>query len=298
VGSTAIVIASYNGERHLDAALDSVATQTHPPVELVVVDDGSTDRTLDVLANRGVRTLTPGHAGAPAARNAGRHAVDHNTDYLLFLDQDDVLAPSMIERLGAWLDDHPEAGMVSCGFDVIGDAGQPLSDLKGFPPRRAPHRLGRPRIVPDTESSTPLMALLDLTAVLPSTTLVRASVFDQVGGWDERHVRGGVADTALAIEIALVSEVHYVPERLVSYRWHTAQESAHRDRLSVTQDAYLRHLRARPEPALRQAWRDYDWQILLGGSARAALEALKHREITRAARITAGLMRRLLLRRY
>lgn len=96
-GLVTCVIPVFNGERYLAEALDSVLAQTHSQVEIVVVDDGSTDGTPDVLAGYGdvIRSLRQVNAGPAAARNRG--IAEARGEYLAFLDADDLWAPAKTE---------------------------------------------------------------------------------------------------------------------------------------------------------------------------------------------------------
>ncbi len=110
----ACVIAVYNGEHYLHEAIDSLLEQTYPRVEVVVVDDGSTDGTPGVIAGYGerVRVIRQSNAGVSAARNAGvaalfgGDAAPGERDLLCFLDADDRMLPEKIARqVDAFTDD-------------------------------------------------------------------------------------------------------------------------------------------------------------------------------------------------
>jgi glycosyltransferase involved in cell wall biosynthesis len=249
----------------------SVRGQTRPPLELVCIDDGSTDGTAAVLADLGVRVVSQPNAGVSAARNRGRRELTSSPEYLLFLDRDDVLEPTMIETLESHLDAHPEAGLAYCGLTIVGEQGVMQPERGAWPPRHAPTASGPPRRIPDDEPLTPLLSIIDFVAIIPSVSLMRTSVFDRAGGWDERYVRGGAEDTALAVEMALLAEVHHVPLKLVRYRRHDAQESSNVVRLYRTQRGLRKRLRRREEPQLRDAWRVFDGQL----RPRRALEHLQ-----------------------
>ncbi|MGB2941211.1 MAG: glycosyltransferase family A protein, partial [Candidatus Macondimonas sp.] len=101
--SITIVIPAYQAEGYLTRALESVATQSDPDWELIVVDDGSHDGTL-ALAQRHaardparMRVLAQANAGPAAARNRGM--AEARGEYVLFLDADDALMPDALERL-------------------------------------------------------------------------------------------------------------------------------------------------------------------------------------------------------
>lgn len=111
-----VVVPTYNGERYLADTLRAVLAQTQPGVELIVVDDGSTDGTLALVAAVApqARLLTQANAGVSAARNRGlAHAQGR---YVGFLDQDDLWHPQQLERQVGWLEAHPEVGAAVCRF--------------------------------------------------------------------------------------------------------------------------------------------------------------------------------------
>jgi len=103
-----VIIPVYNGGQTLSACLEVLRRQTHPPAEIIVVDDGSTDDTVVVAERFGVRILSQAHAGPAAARNRGAHAAQG--DILLFTDADCAPAPDWIERMLAPFADLTVAG--------------------------------------------------------------------------------------------------------------------------------------------------------------------------------------------
>ncbi len=103
-----VIMPVFNGERYLAEALDSVLAQTQRPLEVIVVDDGSTDGTaaaLDAYGDRIVRLWQP-NLGPGVARNTGLARA--SGAYLSFMDADDVLHPEKLERQLACLDAHPD----------------------------------------------------------------------------------------------------------------------------------------------------------------------------------------------
>lgn len=111
-----VIIPTYNGERFIAATLDAVLAQTHPQVEIIVVDDGSTDSTCQVVSQvvPSVRLLVQRNAGVSAARNAGL-AVARGS-HVIFLDQDDIWHPTQLARQMAWMAQHPDCGAVVCRY--------------------------------------------------------------------------------------------------------------------------------------------------------------------------------------
>ncbi len=114
----------WNGAATLSAALDSLAAQTLPDWELVAVDDGSTDGTGRLLEARArhdsrIRPLHLPHGGIVSALNAGLAVA--RGPYVARLDADDTAHPERLARQAAWLDAHPETGLVSCRVAFGGD---------------------------------------------------------------------------------------------------------------------------------------------------------------------------------
>lgn len=122
-GGTALVsviITTYNHAAYLPDAIESVLNQTWPSIELIVIDDGSTDNTA-VVARRYPRVIYryQQNKGLSAARNAGASA--SKGTYLVFLDADDMLYPEAITMNVQYFIQHPDCGFVSGGHDLVTD---------------------------------------------------------------------------------------------------------------------------------------------------------------------------------
>jgi len=112
--SVSIIIPCYNAEPWLAAAIDSAVAQSWPDREIIVVDDGSTDRSRVVARQyeaRGVRVAVQPNRGASAARNHGLRLA--TGDFIQFLDADDILAPDKIERQMARVASEPARTIAS-----------------------------------------------------------------------------------------------------------------------------------------------------------------------------------------
>lgn len=112
-----VVIPAYNAEKYIQRCLDSVLAQTHPADEIIVVDDGSTDRTAEKVKLYGpaVRYLYQENAGASVARNTGIQAARH--EWIAFLDADDEWLPRKLELQTELLADNPD--LVWCASNFI-----------------------------------------------------------------------------------------------------------------------------------------------------------------------------------
>ncbi|MCQ8191125.1 glycosyltransferase family 2 protein [Streptomyces rugosispiralis] len=130
-----VVIPCYDYGHYLPQAVESVLAQTYPDWELVVVDDGSTDDTAAVARSliadhpgRRIRLLEQANAGVSAARNAGIAATTGR--YVLPLDADDMIAPTMLERTVTVLERHPDIAIVSTDLSVFTDDDLPAQVLE------------------------------------------------------------------------------------------------------------------------------------------------------------------------
>jgi glycosyltransferase involved in cell wall biosynthesis len=133
-----VLIPVFNREQLVDDAIRSVIEQDFDDFELLVVDDGSTDRTPDVLAawkkrdSRVAVITSPTNQGIPAALNLGlAHA---RGTYVARLDSDDLMMPRRLAEQAAVLDARPEVVLVSCAYDIVDLAGHHLGTWKRDPP--------------------------------------------------------------------------------------------------------------------------------------------------------------------
>lgn len=226
-----VLIPCYNSAGVIDQTVSSVLRQTLDALHVVVVDDGSTDGSgtaVRVVAgiDPRLRLVTSVNAGVAAARNRAFREADGRSHYLLFLDADDVLEPDMLAVMVDHLDRHPHVGMAYCGFKLIDAAGRSLTDdpaALGWFDRYVPTRLGV-RQLPSNQTETPFAATFTAGVLLPSTTVIRRSVYEQISGWDESFGQG-YEDADVFRQIAIRSAVHFICRPLVNYRRHSTQSS-------------------------------------------------------------------------
>ena len=216
--SISVILPVFNGRRFLLDAARSVLAQSLPPCELIVVDDGSTDGSLDALESLPaspfpVRVLRQPNAGQSAARNlAARQA---EGEYLAFLDQDDQWHPQHLERLVAPLEEDSAVGWTYCDFDEI--------DFDGNLVTRAFLRAQR---VPNPKRTIYECVASDLM-VLPSASVLRRAAFEQAGGFDE--ALSGYEDDDLFVRFFRLGWEHvFVDRALVRFRIHANGSSTSR----------------------------------------------------------------------
>jgi glycosyltransferase involved in cell wall biosynthesis len=208
------VIPAYNCARFLPQAIDSALAQEGDALEVVVVDDGSSDATPDVLASYSGRivALRQPNRGPSAARNAGITA--SAGEMVAFLDADDTWERGKTRAQLAYLERHPACGLVFCDAYLMDEGGRRLRPLLG------PHA----REVP-TGSCLP--QLFQANFVLIPGVMVRRSVLERAGGFDE--TLRNAEDYDLWLRIAEIAEIGLVPEPLASWRKREGQASGGRD---------------------------------------------------------------------
>jgi glycosyltransferase involved in cell wall biosynthesis len=122
-----VVMCVYNGQRWLRAAIDSVLGQTQEQFELIVVDDGSTDGSPEIIrscVDPRVRVIRQANQGLAAARNTGGRAARGR--YVAYLDADDESEPERLRLQSAFLDARPEVAAVGCSVRIIDERGRSL----------------------------------------------------------------------------------------------------------------------------------------------------------------------------
>lgn len=142
-----VVIPAYNSQQYIARAVDSVLNQTRSVDEIIVVDDGSADKTIEIVKCYGekVRYLRQENAGASAARNTGILAA--NSDWIAFLDADDEWLPDKIERQMELLVRNPHLVWVTGNY--IACSCNEHRQAPRIQPDRARHRLGTKEYVED-----------------------------------------------------------------------------------------------------------------------------------------------------
>jgi glycosyltransferase involved in cell wall biosynthesis len=202
--TVSVVIPIYNYGRFLREALDSALAQTYPPLEVIVVDDGSTDDTPQVLAGYGdrIRAIRQDNHGVGAARNTGIAAA--RGEYIAFLDSDDIWRPGKLESEMARFAADPELGLVHCGAESFDNHGKTISvSLAGLEGWVAADLLSLDREVITTPGSG---------------IVVPKRIAEEVGGFDPRLQPS--EDWDFCYRIAVRYRVGFVPEVFVRYRLH------------------------------------------------------------------------------
>jgi glycosyltransferase involved in cell wall biosynthesis len=221
--TVSVVIPAYNCEAYIGDAVESVLNQTVPAHEVVVVDDGSTDGTREILQRftSRIRVISRSNAGPSAARNAGVAAATGH--WIGFLDGDDAWLPSKLERqLAVGMD--PSVAVVYSDRFNIGNRGN------------FPEIQGQIQRMYSGDVFEDLMLLGN--HITNSSVLIRAAVFRELGGFDEQLPPA--EDWDLWIRVAEKYRIGVCPEPLVRYRFHGGMISGNPQKMCSARDKVIR----------------------------------------------------------
>ncbi|RZJ12920.1 MAG: glycosyltransferase family 2 protein [Rubrivivax sp.] len=178
-GLVSVIIPAYNAAAYVAEAIDGVLAQDYPQVEVIVVNDGSKDNTLDILKGYGerIRVIDQANAGPPRARNTGLAAV--RGEFVAFLDADDIWLPTKLSAQVAHLQAHADVGTVFTDWIVW----SPDADgVFRFPKVRAAPTIGC-AVMPELSGWMYTRLLLECK-LLTTTVMMRTSLVDEIGSFD------------------------------------------------------------------------------------------------------------------
>lgn len=240
--AVSVVLISYNQERFVGPAVESVLAQTLAGWELLCVDDGSADGTRDVLAayaarDPRIRTLSHPNQGLSYTRNAGLHAADLAGRAVLFLDGDDTLSPHALETLLFHLAREPDAAAVVARAEHIGPDGLPCEGRFPFPEPRE----GRKELSEMIERPWGM-------GMYPASIALYARWAAEAAGGYNASMRA-CEDDDFALRVALHGPFVFIPDVLTQYRRHEGNVT---NRQEFVERAYRQAIRRRPW--YRRAW--------------------------------------------
>lgn len=213
-----ILIPTFNHQAYLTEAVESALRQTYRDREILVVDDGSTDRCPDILANFGdtIRVIRKENGGAPSALNTGLRQA--KGEWVAWLSSDDAFEPAKLDHQVAFAEAHPECAVIYADWYVVDVQGK-ITDKLTSPDFRTQKRL--------------VAGLVRGCVINGSTTLVRMKAFEHVGLFDETLLQAH--DWDMWLRLARDFPFGHVALPLVRYRWHGQNMSARPDALAYNE---------------------------------------------------------------
>jgi glycosyltransferase involved in cell wall biosynthesis len=229
-----ILIPAYNRANYLPETIDSVLKQSFRELDVIVVDDGSTDKTSQVvraIADPRVQYIYQENRGVSGALNTAWRAA--RGEYIAFLGSDDVMLPTQIETLLKIIERDTFLGLVYARAQAIDPQGNPLPQILGSSPKFAGRELA---------------SLLYGDCVCGIACIVRRNVLERVGGYDETLIAN--EDWDIWIRMAEVTRFAFHDEILARYRMHptslTGARSAHYRRVIIDRVRLIENYYARP----------------------------------------------------
>jgi len=200
-----VVIPAYNAESTLESTLDSILAQTYAPLEIVIVNDGSIDRTKEILdsyshKHKNVKYFSQENKGQSYARNRAIEASEG--EFVAFMDADDIWESHKLEEQVKFLNKNPNIGMVYTeGYTITEDGARiaPFDCLREF-----------------TGDCYEQLAIEN--SIIGSTVMTRRSVLDDVGCFCESL--GAAENWNLWLRISSKYKIDFLPDCLSYYRKH------------------------------------------------------------------------------
>jgi glycosyltransferase involved in cell wall biosynthesis len=213
--TASVVIPVFNGERFIGEAIQSVLGQTLCDLEIIVIDDGSTDRTEKEVRRFAapVAYYRQENSGAGIARNRGVSLA--RAEWVAFLDADDLWHPQKMALQMEHVKRRPEAGFFYSDMDAVDERGNIVAHglLSAELERRK--KANRPNLI--------ALAFGDRPFPRPSTVLLRREVFLRAGGFNPIFQKSNHEDFDLFARIARICVLHFIRQSLAQYRVHATQ---------------------------------------------------------------------------
>jgi glycosyltransferase involved in cell wall biosynthesis len=222
-----ICIPSYNHAQYLPATLDSALAQTYPHVEIIVLDDGSTDDSLKIA--RDYETRFPGKIKVYTHPNGANRGISRTVNaafahskgkYWMGLPSDDILYPDKIEKQIDFLEKNPALGFVYCYVDYIDSGGKPV-----------PGRFGKDITVDED----PLKSMILENFIPGMAILARREAIERVGEHDADLI---YSDWDFWVRLFSLYKGGFIPESLIGYRVHDYNTS-----VAAPRATQVRHVR-------------------------------------------------------
>lgn len=212
-------IPAYNDEKYIAETVQSVINQTYQDWELIIIDDGSKDKTGEIVksfTDPRIKYFYQENRGIGAARNS---AIEKSSgEYIAFLDHDDLWLPSKLEKQIALFENNPDLGLVYCDTIFFNDKGDIYRLYERYKPFRG--RVFR--------------ELLKHYFLSCETVIIRKSVLGDVGGFMPQMMMAEEYD--LFMRIAYKYPIDYVPEPLAKYRIHEKNYSRGKHRQGLVEE--------------------------------------------------------------
>lgn len=267
---TTVIMPAHNEERYIAEAIESVLEQTWSDFELIILDDGSNDRTLEIAQNfalRDARVRVESHANMGIAPTLNKGLALSTSEWVVLMHADDVMMPNRLERQLAFVAQHPELAVASSWIKHINAEGKIIA--KGDTP------------LTTHESVQKLYLSNQLVGISHPAAMLRKSAVQAVGGYREQfRVNEDIDLWNRLLEHGY--KILVQPECLLKYRIHAGSASIARARFICRQlhwvkDSMLRRRRCEPElswPEYVDLRRKQPWYVRLNAERKDMAKVL------------------------
>ena len=197
-----VIMSVYNGEKYLGEAIDSILNQTFTDFEFIIVDDGSIDRSADIIRSykdSRIKLIQQENRGASCGRNRGIQ--ESKGEYIACMDADDISLPQRLEKQVDFLEKHPDIGIVGTWAIMMTEKGEDIY------------------IAEIPQNDLELRELLAKTSpFFHSSVVFRRTLFDSCGPYPEDFKRASVEDWILWHQFATGTKLANIGEPLFRYR--------------------------------------------------------------------------------
>lgn len=240
-----VVIPTYNAERYLSETIRSVRAQTFTDWELIVVDDGSRDRTLHIAQEHAaqdarIRVLPKANGGVASSRNMGFASASPEAEFVCYLDHDDVWEPDALDVLLRTMEAHPAAVAahgLPCGID---SEGQQVGELEVRQRDRRAVQGGRVISLKPDAPTTFACFIYHWTIQTPGLVLIRRDLHAQVGLFDESL--NSHDDWDFWVRLCRLGDMAFVDRVILRYRKHNSNLSSQQAVMSVGEERFNRRI--------------------------------------------------------
>lgn len=223
--SVSLVIPSYNRAALIGQTIDSALAQSRAFLEIIVVDDGSTDNTRDIIARYGdqVTFVQLAHGGVQLARNHGVQIA--RGDYVVLCDSDDLLEPDFVATMSGWLERHPDYDAVYANFITFNNDGKVHPDKFSLAPpdyfRGAEGDADFLHHVPDL-----YWRMVEYQPLFMSGVIFRRTFYLEIGGFNASFKGVGGEDWEFTLRVVGLGKVALCKRPLTRIRKHDSNDSA------------------------------------------------------------------------
>ena len=209
------IIPSYNHENYIEECVLSIVNQTYKNIELIVIDDGSTDRSREILEQLqkqyGFVLVLQDNQGVSKTMNKAIRQYAHGK-YITGSASDDFLMLDKVERQVTYMESDPDCSLVFGKVHMVDAHSRIIEGLTVVDP------------VEDPVESVRFEGLIERNCIPAATMMYRKDIWEQCGGYDENSI---LEDWDMWLKFAYSGKIVYLDEHFANYRWHGTNQTSH-----------------------------------------------------------------------